>query len=141
MRFRIACMVLLASLTIGALSVYLFVDNLSVRRPDVIELTDSRQFIVERVPFPSLFFGEDLSYLRVTDQDAPKYIYRSPLYPTKLLTMQLNESKRKVSVPNIDFLIVEKKFVFHAHRWVDYTMNHFVSNTPYVVESLNESER
>lgn len=93
MPLRIAGLVLSATLMFGVLSFYSFIDNLSVRRPAVIELSDSRQYIVERVDFPSLFFGEDFSYLRVTDQDAPKYIYRSPLYPTRLLLLQINEGE------------------------------------------------
>lgn len=141
MPLRIAGLVLSATLIFGALSFYSFIDNLSVRRPAVIELSDSRQYIVERVDFPSLFFGEDFSYLRVTDQDAPKYIYRSPLYPTRLLLLQVNEGEGRVSVPNIDFLTAEKIFVFHDRRWMDHAMNYFVSNTPYVVESLGEGER
>lgn len=132
---------LLASLVIGAISFYLFVDNLSQRRPDVIELSDSRQYIVERVPFPSLLSGEALSYLRITDQDAPQHVYRSPLYPTTLLKVHVNESKGKVSIPNVEFLTSEKKFIFHAQHWVGYKMNEFVSNTPYVVEPLNENEK
>ena len=141
MRLKTAGLILSATLIIGALWFYLFVDNLSVRRPDVIELTDSRQYIVERVHFPSFFFGEDLSYLRIVDQDAPKYIYRSPLYPTRLLVLQVKESKGRVSVPNIEFLTTEKMFVFHDRRWEDRAMNYFVSNTSYVVESLSEGDK
>ena len=125
---------------LGALSFYSFVDNLSQRRPDVVELSYSKQYIVERVPFISLFSGEALSYLRVTDQDAPEYIYRSPLYPTRLLEMQVSEVKGALSIPNVEFLTSEKKFVFHSQRWEDHWMNRFVSNTPYAVEPLSKSE-
>ncbi|PAU55484.1 hypothetical protein BZL43_18430 [Pseudomonas sp. PICF141] len=141
MRSVITCLMLLMSLMVGVLSFYSFVDNLSQRRPDIIELSYSRQYIVERVPFPSLFSGEALSYLRITDQDAPKYTYRSPLYPTRLLEMQVNEATGKLSIPNVEFLTSEKKFIFHAQRWEDYRMNYFVSNTPYVVEPSSESEK
>lgn len=139
MRFRIACLVLLASLILGALSFYSVVDNLSQRRPDVIELSYSKQYIVERVPFTTLLSGEALSYIRVTDQDAPEYIYRSPLYPTRLLEMQVSEVKGEVSIPNVEFLTSEKKFIFHSQRWEDYWMNRFVSNTSYAVEPLSGS--
>ncbi|MGF6150710.1 hypothetical protein [Pseudomonas fluorescens] len=139
MRFRITCLILLAALVVGALSFYSFVDNLSQRRPDVIELSYSRQYIVERVPFTSLFFGEALSYLRVTDQDSPSYIYRSPLYPTRLLDMQVSEGDGKLSIPSVEFLTSEKKFVFHSQHWEDYWMNRFVSNTSYSVETLSGS--
>ncbi|WP_161468978.1 hypothetical protein [Pseudomonas syringae] len=139
MRFRSARLVLSASLMLVALSFYFVDDNLSQRRPDVIELSYSKQYIVERVPFVSLFSGKALSYLRVTNQDSPEYIYRSPLYPTRLLKMQVSEVEGRVSIPNVEFLISEKKFIFHSQRWEEYWMNRFVSNTSYAVEPLSES--
>ncbi len=107
-RFRSARLVLSASLMLVALSFYFVDDNLSQRRPHVIELSYSKQYIVERVPFVSLFSGKALSYLRVTNQDAPEYIYRSSLYPTELLKMQISEVEGKVSIPNVEFLTSEK---------------------------------
>lgn len=139
MRLKIAFIILLTSLMVGLLALYSIVDNLSQRRPDVVELSPSRQYIVERVPFDFSFFGESLSYLRVTDQDAPKYIYRSPLYPTRLLEMRVNESKGKIGIPNIDFLTDRKKFIFHAQHLEEYRLNRLISNTAYSVEPLSGS--
>lgn len=139
MRLKIACMVLLSSLLIGGVVFYFFVESLSQRRPDVIELSSSRQYIVERVPFISLFFTEPLSYLRITDQDSPEHVYRSPLYPTRLLEMQLSEDKGALRISDFAFLTGEKRFIFYSRQWKDHWMNRFVSNAPYSIEYLDES--
>jgi hypothetical protein len=141
MRFKLLFLTLCAFLLSAGLAFYVFVDGLSQRRPDVIELSATRQYILERVPLRVFFFGEDLAYLRVTDQDEPKIIYRSPLSPIGQLDMNLVAGPGKIGVSTVDFNTDKKYFVFHVKQWKEHWLNRFVSNTPYSVEPPVESSK
>lgn len=119
----------------AGLAFYLFVDGLSQHRPDVIELSKTRQYIVERVPLSVPFSGENLAYLRVSDQDEPSKIYRSPLYPVRQLEMKSSARPGMIGLATVDFNTTEKSFVFYGRGWKEHWLNRFVSNTAYRTES------
>lgn len=130
---RASC-VALAVIIAALLTFYLWLDGLSVLRPDVIELSYSRQFIVERVPVNVLFPAEKMSYLRVTDQDHARDVYRSPLCPTRLLDMTVTETVERVGLPHVSFYIKGKYFVLDASCWEDSWLNGFISNTVHKIK-------
>lgn len=125
----------LAVIIAALLIFYLWLDGLSVLRPDVIELSYSRQFIVERVPVNGLFAAEKMSYLRVTDQDHARDVYRSPLCPTRLLDMTVTETAERVALPHVSFYIRGKYFVLNASCWEDSWLNGFISNTVHKIKA------
>jgi len=140
MRFKPLFLVLCAIPLSAGLAFYIFLDGLSQRRPDIIELSASRQYILERVPLRVFFSEGELAYLRMTDLDEPKFIYRSPLYPIGQLDMSFVTIPGKISSSTVDFNTEKKYFVFRADQWKEHWLNRFVSNTPYSIEPPVESK-
>ncbi|MHC8369319.1 hypothetical protein ACYZT2_00530 [Pseudomonas sp. MDT1-85] len=141
MRWKLACFAIVA-LLLGALGVFWFVlDTLPLRRPDVIALSPSRQFIVERVSVKGLLTAEDVSYLRITDQDAPGKIKRSPLYPTKMLAMNVDETPEEVVVGKVHFNIKGKFFVLENDTWSNNWLSRFILSSPSNAVSPGEAEK
>jgi hypothetical protein len=130
MRWKLACFSLVA-LLLGAVGVFWVVlDTLPLRRPDVIALSPSRQFIVERVPVKGLLTAEDVSYLRITNQDAPGKAKRSPLYPTQLLAMNVDETPEEVVIGRVHFNIKGEFFVLDNDLWSSNWLSRFIVSSP-----------
>lgn len=109
---------------------WVVLDTLPLRRPDVIALSPSRQFIVERVPVNGLLTAENLSYLRITDQDAPGKTKRSPLYPTQLLVMNVDETPEEVVIGKVHFNIKGEFFVLDNDVWSSNWLSRFILSSP-----------
>lgn len=77
-----------------------------------------------------LLTSEDLSYLRITDQDAPGNTKRSPLYPTRLLEMNVDETPEEVVVGKVHFNIKGAFFVLDNAVWSSNWLSRFILSSP-----------
>lgn len=118
---------------------YLFVDGLSQRSPDAIELNATRQYVLERVPLRLFTLDDDLAFLRVTDLNEPRKIYRSPLFPIEAFDMKQAFDFGRLGTAFLEFDSENKSFVFHSEHPGEHWLNRFVANVPYSVQPTSES--
>ncbi|RON03971.1 hypothetical protein [Pseudomonas brassicacearum] len=139
MRLKMICFAIFVFLLSAGVAPYIFVDGLSQRSPDVVKISATRQYVVERVPLRLFPFDENLAFLRVTDLNEPRKIYRSPLFEIEEADMRKTFDSGRIGTSFLEFSIERKSFIFHSEYLRDYWLNRFVANAPYSVESIVES--
>jgi len=96
--------------------------------------SESGRYLMENVPVDSALVAfEDLAYLRITDKEFPKTVFRSPLYSKQSLDMRSYEDDTTVGIVWIDFLKRNQSFSIRVPDWKERWLNNFISNTPYEV--------
>ncbi|MHC8369318.1 hypothetical protein ACYZT2_00525 [Pseudomonas sp. MDT1-85] len=95
-------------------------------------VSPSGRYIIENVRVGRIVTLGGMAYLRVTDREHPKEVYRTPLYSTQSLDMQSVENDKMVGVSWLYFNKNEKTFDIAMPRWEWHWLNIFISNTPYV---------
>ncbi|RIJ12356.1 hypothetical protein DXT77_05010 [Pseudomonas sp. 91RF] len=139
MRLKWICLGIFTFLLSAVIVPYIFVDGLSQRSPDVIDLSATRQYVLERVPFRLFPFDDNLAFLRVTDLNEPRKIYRSPLFEIKEIDMEQAFGSGRIGTPFLEFSVEKKSFVIHSTYLREHWLNRFVANAPYSVEPIVES--
>ncbi|WP_192562871.1 hypothetical protein [Pseudomonas gozinkensis] len=139
MRSKWICLGIFTFLLSAVIVPYIFVDGLSQRSPDIIELSATRQYVLERVPLRLFPFDDNLAFLRVTDLNEPRKIYRSPLFEIKEIDMGQAFGSRRIGTPFLEFSVEKKIFIIHSVYRGEHWLNRFVANAPYSVEPVVES--
>lgn len=139
MGLKLICLGVFTFLLSALIVPYVFLDGLSQRSPDVIELSATRQYVLERVPLRLIPFDNNLAFLRVTDLNEPRKIYRSPLFEIKEIDMGQAFGSRRIGTPVLEFSVEKKVFIIHSTYWGEHWLNRFVANAPYSVEPIVES--
>ncbi|MCF5167024.1 hypothetical protein GIW45_23885 [Pseudomonas congelans] len=135
MRSKLIGLTISAFLFSVGVSFYTFVDGLSQRSPDEIHLSVTRQYILEKVYLRLFFVDCDLAFVRVTDLNEPRKIYRSPLFFGGEFDVKELFISGRLGTSFLEFSAEKKSFIFHSKQLRDSWLNRFVANTPYSVES------
>lgn len=110
------------------------INGLLNRQASSSVISISGRYLMENVPVDSALVAfEDLAYLRITDKEFPKTVFRSPLYSQQSLDMRSYEDDTTVGIVWIDFLKRNQSFSIRVPDWKERWLNNFISNTPYEV--------
>ncbi|MCX2543531.1 hypothetical protein [Pseudomonas sp. COW5] len=93
----------------------------------------SGRYTIENVRVGRIFMLGGMAYLRITDVQNPREIYRTPLYDTQSLDMRAFEDDSQVGITWIEFDKKNKTFRISMPQWEESWLNPFISNTPYEV--------
>lgn len=74
-----------------------------------------------------------MAYLRITDLQQNKKIFRTPLYSTQSLDMRDFEDSESVGIYWIMFYKDKEIFSIGMPQWRAHWLNWFISNTPYEI--------
>lgn len=118
---------------IGFIGVLFFVVKAMLGYPaSSMVVSPSGRYIIENVRVGRIVTLGGMAYMRVTDRDHPKEVYRTPLYSTQSLDMRPVENDKMVGISWMYFNKNEKTFDIAMPQWEWHWLNLFISNTPYV---------